>query len=119
MATTNWTVRAEDDNTFCKTIDANLVSLQGDTAERNIALEREMAIYERDSVKIGTFLLRLFESQLKIHLRMRVDTPKKWTDFKREVFASSRASSHSSDTADSDGQRIREQRDNEQMRQGS
>ena len=86
MATTDWTVRAEDDNTFCKTIDANLVSLQGGTAERNIALERKMAIYKRDSVKIGTFLLRLFESQLKIHLRMRVDTPKKWTDFKREVF---------------------------------
>ena len=47
-------------------------SLQGDTAERITAWEREIATYERDSgkvlvdeIKIGTFLLRLSESQLK------------------------------------------------------
>ena len=59
-------------------------SLQGDTAERITAWEREIATYERDSgkvlddeIKIGTFLLRLPESQLKTHLLMRVDTLKK------------------------------------------
>ena len=73
-------------------------SLQGDTAERITAWEREIATYERDSgkvlddeIKIGTFLLRLPESQLKTHLLMRVDTLKKWTDFRCEVVAISRA----------------------------
>ena len=44
------------------------------------ALERQIATYERDSgkvlddeIKIGTFLLRLPESQLKTRLLMRVD----------------------------------------------
>ena len=53
------------------------------------AWERVMATHERDSgkvlddeIKIGTFLLRLPESQLKTHLLMRVDTLKKWTDFR-------------------------------------
>ena len=48
-------------------------SLQGDTAEQIKFWEREKATYERDSgkvsddeIKIGTFLLRLPESQLKI-----------------------------------------------------
>ena len=57
-----------------------------------------LATYERDSskvlddeIKIGTFLLRLPESQLKTHLLMRVDTLKKWTDFRCEVVAISRA----------------------------
>ena len=64
-------------------------SLQGDTAERITAWEGEIATYERDSgkvlddeIKIGMFLLRLPESQLKTHLLMRVDTLRKWTDFK-------------------------------------
>ena len=59
-------------------------SLQGDTAERIRAWEREIATYERDSgkvlddeIKMGTFLLRLPESQLKTHLLMRVDNLKK------------------------------------------
>ena len=65
---------------------------------RITAWEREIATYERDSgkvlddeIKIGTFLLRLPESQLKTHLLMRVDTLKKWTDFRGEVVAISRA----------------------------
>ena len=73
-------------------------SLQGDKAERITAWEREISTYERDSgkvlddeIKIGTFLLRLLESQLKTHSLMRVDTLKKWTDFRSEVVASSRA----------------------------
>ena len=48
-------------------------SLQGDPTDRITAWEREMATYERvsgnkvldDELKIGTFLLRLTESQLK------------------------------------------------------
>ena len=44
-----------------------------------------------DEIKIGTFLLRLPESQLRTHLLMRVDTLKKWTDFRGEVVAISRA----------------------------
>ena len=36
-------------------------------------------------------LLRLPESQLKTHLLMRVDKLKKWTDFRDEVVAISRA----------------------------
>ena len=55
--------------------------LQGNTAKRITAWEREIATYERDSgkvlddeIKIGTFLLRWPESQLKTHLLMRVDT---------------------------------------------
>ena len=62
--------------------------------------EREIATYERDSgkvlddeIKIGSFLLRLPESQLKTHLLMRVDTLKKRTDFRSEVVAISRANS--------------------------
>ena len=72
-------------------------SRQGDTAERITALKREMATYEQDSgkvlddvIKIGTFLLWLPESQLKTHLLMRVDTLKKWTDFRCGVVAISR-----------------------------
>ena len=64
-------------------------SPQGDTTERITAWERETATYERDSgktlddeIKIGTVLLRLLEPQLKTHLLMRVDRPKKWTDFR-------------------------------------
>ena len=56
---------------------------------RITAWEREIATYERDSgkvlddeIKIETFLLRLLESQLKTRLLMRVDTLKKWTDFR-------------------------------------
>ena len=56
-------------------------SLQGDTTERITTWEREIDIYERDSgkvlddeIKIGTFLLRSTESQLKTHLLVRVDT---------------------------------------------
>ena len=63
---------------------------------RITAWEREIATYERDSskvlddeIKIGTFLLP--ESQLKTHLLTRVDTLKKWTDFRCEVVAISRA----------------------------
>ena len=65
---------------------------------RITAWESEIATYERDSgkvlddeIKIGTFLLRLPESQLKTHLLMRGDTLKKWTDFRGEVVAISRA----------------------------
>ena len=43
-----------------------------------------------DEIKIGTFLLRLLESQLKTHLLMRVGTLKKWTDFRGDVVAISR-----------------------------
>ena len=60
--------------------------------------EREIATYERDSgkilddeIKVGAVLLRLPESQLKTHLLMRVDTLKKWIDFRDEVVAISRA----------------------------
>ena len=66
-------------------------SLQGDMSERITAWEREIATFERDSsdvldeTKIGTFLLRLPESQLKTHLLMRVDNLKKWTDFRGEI----------------------------------
>ena len=49
-------------------------SLQGDTIERITACECEMATYQWDSgkvlddeIKIGTFLPRLPESQLKTH----------------------------------------------------
>ena len=73
-------------------------SFQGDTTERITAWEREMATFVRDSVKIlddeikfGAVLLRLPESQLKTHLLMRVDKLKKWTDFRDEVVAISRA----------------------------
>ena len=59
-------------------------SLQGDTAERITTWEGEIATYERDSgkvlddeIKIGRFLLRLLEPQLKTHLLMRVDTLEK------------------------------------------
>ena len=65
---------------------------------RITAWELEIATYERDSgkilddeIKMGTFLLRLPESQLKTHLLMRVDTLKKCTDFRSEVVAISRA----------------------------
>ena len=73
-------------------------SLHGDATERITAWEREVATYERDGgkvlddeIKIGTFLLGLPESQLKTHLLMRLDTLKKWTDFRSEVVAISRA----------------------------
>ena len=73
-------------------------SLQGDTAERITAWGREIATYERDSGKvlddeimIGTFLLRLPESQPNTHLLMRVDTLKKWTDFRGDVVSISHA----------------------------
>ena len=69
-------------------------SLQGDTTERITAWEREIATYEQDSgkvlddeVEIGTFLLKLSESQLKTHLLMRVETMKKWTDFTGKLVA--------------------------------
>ena len=71
-------------------------SLQGDTTERVTAWEREIATYERDSgkvlddeIKIGTFLLRLPESQLTTHLLMRVDTLK-MDKFQGQVVAISR-----------------------------
>ena len=70
-------------------------SVQGVTIERLIAWEPEMVTYERISGKIldheiknGTVLLRSPESQLKTHLLMRL---KKWTDFRDEVVAISRA----------------------------
>ena len=70
-------------------------SLQGDTTERITA---QIATYERDGgktldgeIKIATVLLRLPDSQLKTHLLMRVDKLKKWTDFRDEVVAISRA----------------------------
>ena len=73
-------------------------SFQGDTDERITAWEREIATYERDrgktlddEIKVGTVLLRLPESQLKTHLLMRVDKLEKWTDFRDEVVAISRA----------------------------
>ena len=71
-------------------------SLQGDTTDRITAREREIATYERNKVldgeiKIGTFLLRLPESQLKTHLLMRVDTVKNGKNFRSEVVAISRA----------------------------
>ena len=68
------------------------------TFVRITAWEREIATYERDTGKIlddeskvGAVLLRLPESTLKIHLLMRVDKLKKWTDFSDEVVAISRA----------------------------
>ena len=73
-------------------------SLQGDATERITAWEREVATYEPDSgnildheIKVGAVLLRLPESQLKTHLLMRVDRMKKWTNFRDEVVAISRA----------------------------
>ena len=74
---------------------------------RITAWESEIATYERDSgkvlddeIKIGTFLLRQPESQLKTHLLMRGDTLKKWTDFRCEVVAISRAISAAQFAAD-------------------
>ena len=53
--------------------------VSGDTTERITAWEHEIATYERDSCKVlddeinvGTFLLRLPESQLKTRLFMRL-----------------------------------------------
>ena len=73
-------------------------SFQGDTTERITAWERETATYERDSgkilddeIKVGVVLLRLFESQWKTQLLMRVDKLEKWTDFRDEVVPISRA----------------------------
>ena len=73
-------------------------SFQGDATERITAWEREMATYVRDSgkilddeIKVGAVLLRLPESQLKTHLLMRVDEFKRWTEFRDEVVANSRA----------------------------
>ena len=73
-------------------------SFQGDVTERTTAWESEMATYERDSgktlddeIKAGAVLLRLPESQLKTHLLMRVEQTEKWTDFRDEVVAISRA----------------------------
>ena len=73
-------------------------SLQNDATERIAAWEPEIATYERDSgkvlddkIKIGTFLFRLPKSQLKTYLLLRFDTMKKWTDFRDEVVAISRA----------------------------
>ena len=75
-------------------------SRQGDTTERITAWEREKATHEQDSgkvlddeIEIGTFLLKLSESQLKTHLLMRVGTLKKWTDFRGKLVAVSQASS--------------------------
>ena len=73
-------------------------SFPGDTTERITARERVMATYERDSgkslddeVKTGTVLLTLPESQLKTHLLIRVNKLEKWTDFRDEEVAISRA----------------------------
>ena len=73
-------------------------SFQGDTAEWITVWEREIATYERDSgktlddeIKVGAVLLKLPESQKKTNLLMRVDKLKKWTDFRDEVVAISRA----------------------------
>ena len=73
-------------------------SFQGDTTERITAWEREMATYERDSgkilddeIKVGAVSLILPESQLQTELLMRVDKLRKWTDFRDEVVAISRA----------------------------
>ena len=73
-------------------------SLQENAAERITAWEREVATYKcdrgkilDDEIKIGTCLLRLPESQLKMHLLIRVDALKKSTDFRDEVVAISRA----------------------------
>ena len=73
-------------------------SFQGDATERITAWQREIATYERDSgkilddeIKVGAVLLRLPESQLKTHLLLRVDKLNKWTDFRDEVVAISRA----------------------------
>ena len=75
-------------------------SLQNYTTKRITAWGREIATHERDSgkvvddeIKIGTFLLRLPESQQKTHLLMHVDTLKKWTDFRGKIVAISRATS--------------------------
>ena len=73
-------------------------SFQGDTTGRITAWEREMATYERDSgkilddeIRVGAVLVRLPESQFKTHLLMCIDNLKKWTDFRDEVVAISRA----------------------------
>ena len=73
-------------------------SSQGDTVELITAWERETATYERDSgkilddeIKVAAVLLRLPDSQLKTNLLMRVGKLKKWTDFRDEVVAISRA----------------------------
>ena len=80
-------------------------------AERITAWEREIATYERDSgkvlddeIKIGIFLLRLPESQLKTHLLMRVDT------FENGQISGAKLNLHDSDTANSDGRGSHEQR---------
>ena len=90
LATTDRKVRAEDENSVRRAIDVHPVLLT--------AWEREIATYERDGgkilddeIKVSAVLPRLPESQLKTHLLMRVDKLKKWTDFRDEVAAISRA----------------------------
>ena len=99
-------------------------SLQAETTERITALEREIATHERDGgkvlddeIKIGTFLLRLPESQLKTHLLMRVDT--KWTDFRSDFCCDLSSNLHGSDTDNFDGRWSHEQRNTKQGWQGS
>ena len=86
LAKTDGELRAEDENTVRR------------STERITAWEREIATYERDSgkilddeIKVSAVLLRLPESQLKTHLQMRVDKLKKWTHYRDEVVAISRA----------------------------
>ena len=73
-------------------------TFQCDATERITAWEREMAKYERDSgkifddeIKVGAVLLRLRESQLKNHFADACRQTEKWTDFRDEVVAISRA----------------------------
>ena len=100
MATTDRELRAEDENSVRKATDVHPVLLVPgeDTTERITAWEREIATYERDSgktlddeIKVGAVLLGLRESQLKTNLLMPVVKLKKWTDFRDEMVAISRA----------------------------
>ena len=73
-------------------------SLQGDLLERLGLWEREIQRCESGSGKIldaefriGTFMLRLPEGPMKIHLLMRVDVLRTWVDFRQGVLAITRA----------------------------
>ena len=72
-------------------------SFQGDIIERVTAWEREIATYERDSgkiiddeIKVGA-VAQIARITVENHLLMCVDKLKKWTDFRDEVAAISRA----------------------------
>ena len=96
MATTDGQIRAEDENTLqdngCPSCHAHFRATRPNESQPgNARYHLRSGNVSDDEIKIGTFLLRLPESQLKTHLLMRVDTLKNGTGFRSEVDAISRA----------------------------